>query len=321
MIRARGIASNSPTSLLAYDNFEQEEGNLEGKALPLGGTWSEVNKTGESGFKVIAGSAQGRYAQRTKTGDSALNSGCFALAGTAERTDFSASVVVKGGTTMREGQSYIGILGRYASTTKYMAAVLFTRGTKICLKVFIKNGSEEVESATAYTGVGVTASNTSITSNQDVTVTLGVSSSGSWTASAGSASLVGTSTLLATGGALATGKVGLYDAYTVGTSGTRKVDSFAVLGLEATPIVCYAGKRIEFRSDGVERQDSSGTYYGQPSMVRGGNLYLAPAGDSGRINRLAVRMRRNDVEAEPDENVTDKHSVEVLVTERYLIPR
>lgn len=39
------------------------------------------------------------------------------------------------------------------------------------------------------------------------------------------------------------------------------------------------------------------------------------------INRLAVLARRNDVEVEADDHVTDKHSVEVLVRERYLVPR
>jgi hypothetical protein len=32
-------------------------------------------------------------------------------------------------------------------------------------------------------------------------------------------------------------------------------------------------------------------------------------------------MRRNDVEVESDGNVTDKQSVEVLATERFLVPR
>jgi hypothetical protein len=32
-------------------------------------------------------------------------------------------------------------------------------------------------------------------------------------------------------------------------------------------------------------------------------------------------MRRNDVEAEVDGNVTDKQAVEILANERYLTPR
>jgi hypothetical protein len=45
------------------------------------------------------------------------------------------------------------------------------------------------------------------------------------------------------------------------------------------------------------------------------------SGPGGRINRLVVMARRNDVEVEADANVTDKHQIEVLARERFLAPR
>lgn len=121
-------------------------------------------------------------------------------------------------------------------------------------------------------------------------------------------------------GALYTGMVGLVHANTA-ASGR------ALLGTEfhfwepAENVVCHAGKSIEFNSQGVLRESEDGKTWGPPDLPRGGNFYLEPAGADGRINRIVIVARRNDVEVEPDNHVEDRHTVEIKVRERYLLPR
>src|SRR4029077_20646501 len=118
--KARGVANNEPTKLLAYDAFEQTAGNLEGKSLPFPAatTWAEINKTGEDGFLVNSTS---HLAERAKVSDTNLNSGCFLTAGTATY----AAVQVNGSciaSTSALEQLRLGLLARYVSTESWLAA-------------------------------------------------------------------------------------------------------------------------------------------------------------------------------------------------------
>jgi len=325
-----GIASNTPTKLLGYDEFEQSAGNLEGKEpnFPSATTWAETNKTGANGFKVNAS----HYLERTTVSDSGSLAGCYAQLGSTSYTTFASSVAIKAGTKMMgSALSRLGLLGRYASTEKWVAAGVFVASLSPENQLYM-NVWKNVSGVISNPGgegvrIGTVALATPNTLTSDVTLTFQVASDGTWSLVATGSGLVfggelsGQDSDLATGGALASGKAGLFDAWASATAGTRMLDSFQLLGSEPAGRVCYAGRQIEFNSNGALRQDSTGTYDGQPDISRGGDFYLDPAGESGRINRIAIRMRRNDIEVEPDNNVTDKHTVEVLVRERFLIPR
>jgi hypothetical protein len=315
-VKARGIASNSATKLEAYDEFDQEEGNLEGKELPLGGTWAETNKTGASGFKV-----KGGVVERTAVSDSTTVSGCFAQAGSTKYTSFIAEVTVGEGTPVLEGATNIGVLGRYVSTEKWITAVLVWE-SKYRLVLRVKKNVEGgvTNLADGDTGVGIKIFGGGGV-KADVRVRLTVTADGTWAASAGSASLSGHDPDLATGGALASGKVGLYDSYTSSSAGRRMMENFNLLAAEPAGRVCYSEKQVQWRYDGMLRQDSAGEHDGPPSLTRGANFYLAPEGDSGRINRLVIAMRRNDVDTEPAEHVEDKHTITIYARERFLLPR
>jgi hypothetical protein len=154
----------------------------------------------------------------------------------------------------------------------------------------------------------------------NMAVSLSVDSKGAWTAKAGTVELHGQHPSLGASGALASGRIGIYDAWTSASAMARTVDAFEALGAESAGRVCYSGRQVEFNAQGCQRQDSTGVYNGAPTY-RGSGLYLEPEGKLGLINRVAIRMRRNDNEVEEDAAVTDKHSVEVKVRERFLIPR
>lgn len=92
------------------------------------------------------------------------------------------------------------------------------------------------------------------------------------------------------------------------------------VGIAAT-YACLASKALEIDSYSAEREDVAGKFLSAVPVYRGSDLYLDPAGSAGLINRLVVKMRRNDTVVEPDLNVTDKQSLEVLARERFIAPR
>jgi hypothetical protein len=129
---------------------------------------------------------------------------------------------------------------------------------------------------------------------------------------------------LATGGTHQEGQAFLYDHNVAAAAATRIYDNFEIVEIPPAGRVCFASRQAELRSDSDDkliRQDATGTYDGPPSTYRGGRFYIPPAGDAGLVSRLAVKMRRNDVDTEPDTNVTDQQTIEVKVTERFLAPR
>jgi hypothetical protein len=136
------------------------------------------------------------------------------------------------------------------------------------------------------------------------------------------AQVEGTDTVLQTGGALATGRPGMIDYNGSATASTRTYDDFIIATPAPEPIVCYSGQSIEFRSDTTLRQDSTGTYAGQPPEDVGGRVFVPPAGGEGREARFAVIARRGEIGSTADDNIADSTTVQAWVTPRYLaVPR
>lgn len=126
---------------------------------------------------------------------------------------------------------------------------------------------------------------------------------------------------LATSGTLATGGFGIGD-YNNGSVCQRSYSDFAASIPSAEPIVCYAAQSIEFRHDGVQREDATGTYWGSPPSSRGSRFLVPPAGTRARKSRVAVVARRNDVVVSADDQIADSTTVQVNWTPRFVnVPR
>ena len=316
-----GLANNNPTKLLAYDTFLQSEGALAGKTLPLGGTWAGAGDAVD--LTVIAAED---LARRTEVGDADLNTGRYAIAGSEEPTSSKVSVKVTtpGGVVPTLGENYrYGVFLRYIDAENWLMAYIGDASPGTTLKLFVAKRVAGTVTQLGRVDIGVPG-----VSPFELTVSLQATSAGAWQAWAYNANatsepaplLTGQDAVLATVGTLAKGKGGFYDAHTYVKARTRTYDNFNLLAAEPASVMLYAGKTAEIRSEGYFRQDESGSYYGE-FPPRGGDLYLDPEGDSGRINRLVLLARRNDVEVEADDHVTDKISVEVIATERFLAPR
>jgi hypothetical protein len=337
--KARGIAPTSATSLIGLDNFGAVTGNLEGQTPTYpatGTTWAEVNKTGASGFLETSGEKNTR---RTAVSDTSLYAGCIALLGTTALTASKTSVTFNSGSAMRPtkngafGETLVqqlsGLIVRYVDTEHWIALVLYQDGfipgvpeNAVSLGLVKRTTAGTIFSrispvSSSYTGYlapgGVISGSP--------TLTFQVLPNGVYTVTGGVLTSTGQDADLATGGQLASGRAGIYDAYISAEAGTRRFSAFQSLGAEEATRVCYSGRQVEYNSQACARQDATGVYMGPPSVYRGAGFYLEPAGKLNLVNRVAVRMRRNDIVAEPDANVTDKQAIEVLARERFLAPR
>ncbi len=333
---ARGIGNPDPTTLHAYDEFEQAEGSLSGKELGLGGKWSGAGDAVD--FKVIAAED---LIKRELVEDSPEWKGRYAIAGSTAyaAAQVSATLVMSSTKTLDTlSMKHLrgGLFLRYQDTENWVMATI---SGSYELKTIYGVASAHPESsfqllvfksvAGTVTCIGtpvvVTAPVSAILPTTVLTFT--ALANGVWWATAtgsyGTKSVSGQDSDLATGGALAEGKPGIYAEGSLASKWNcvATFDSFSTLGIDPAGVVCYSGRRALARYSGFTRQDSSGTYYGPASLYRGANFFLDPAGSSGRVNRLVAGMRRNDVVEEEDANVTDKQSLKVVARERFLTPR
>jgi len=323
--KGRGTSSTAAAQLLAFDLCEGKTGNIEGQALNLGGSWSETGKTGANGF--VFNSSERRM-QRTTVSDADPNSGCFALAGASSYSTMQIQATFKS-SLLLEGKIRLGVLARYVNVENWLIAALTYESADSGVFPFLRIFKRVAGTVSSIGASGrIVAPSPALSSG--VTVRLTAAADGTfqgWAFTPGSAlgnSIYGQDVDLATGGTLVSGRAGIYDAWTSATACTRSASSFVLnAGIEAGRVL-YSGRKAELRADvddPLQRQDASGTYYGPPPSYRGARLLIPTAGDSGRIGRLVVKTRPNDVDLEADSSVTNNQEVEVKVAERFLAPR
>lgn len=299
----------SPTVFSARDEFGQTAGALGGKTAAQGGSWTA--KGGATGANDLQVETTGHTVQTSYNG-AAETLDVLGSSMTAQLVQVDLKHV---------NASYGGVLARTVDGINYLRARLLS--------------SPNAGTSTVRVETNIAASTTTLrlvtlpqpTTGAWWTVRLVVDASGRFWAwvfpqgtPAGDPLVSGVASALATGGVLATGQGGIYDGNLVATQ--RNYDNFFV----AAPTdyeVLFAGRQLEIRSDGVQRQDSTGTYYGPPpSAPRGSHFFLPPAGSAGRTTRVAVKADRNNIEAQEDVPIGDSLQAQVIYTPRYLaVPR
>lgn len=302
-----GVARVAPrlsttTAYTGYDGFAQTAGALNAKALPLGGSWATSGATTDFAVSTSGGG----QVQRA----SGLSGPRFAIAGTTASTDISVQCDMLGALAAGHLTYNGGILLRYVDSSNYLYAVAASPDQVIVIKV-IAGVSTALFSGIVPAGLK--------------TIRMEISAAGYWRLWVGSpgqdlpdASVAsGTDSALATSGTLASGKSGLFD---FGGALTPRVwDNFIASTPPSADAVMFTSQSLEFRTQSVEREDASGTYFGPVQTYRGGDFMLPPAGDKNRRSRVAVKLRRNDVETTVDDgSFSDTVSISVLYRARYL---
>ena len=319
--KAKGETTPGAT-FVAWDTFDQSAGNLDApKAANIGGNWAEANRTGANGFAV---ETTGHTAQRTTVSDASLDGGgCYAYLGSAvaactvqARVRFSALPPV----SEYEAEQYrFGLLARYADANNWIALVLAERwytplggydpvAIRATSLVLLKKKAGTV-STVAWWDSYLFA-----TTNYTHLLRLDLGADGSYrTYWGGNLFSSGSDPDFATGGALASGKCGLYDAYTSATASTRNYDDFNTTAPTTQHVIDASGAVI-LGDDSIARSDGT-----RPPSFEGSYLTVPPAGREDRTHRLAVKMRRSDVNTAPDANIADSQRVDVTVTPRVVL--
>jgi hypothetical protein len=323
--KARAVAGADTGVVAQADSFVQTAGALNGKTLSNGGqAW--VTSGGATEFQVTGTGAVTRKAFDTNWG------GRYAIAGTTNYTDCSVHIEGSGfsdyatESPFSEDNRVFAVMIRWVDANNWFA-VASSKQSSPTVNV---NGYRAIKRVGGTISVVQTADilhygQSAVPGGVAETLDISAYSDGTFAgtlqifhSSVGDRTytFAGQDSDLATGGPLASGKTGFYTEETLGSTqtDTYTFDNFYVISLPVKPPAMYGGRSIQFRYDDTLREDSSGTYYGQPPSYRGRRC-LIPTG----INRAVVKARRNDVETTVDDAVTDTTMVQVLLAPRGLV--
>lgn len=292
------ITLPTSTTFSARDEFNQTAGNLNAKALPVGGTWTTSGDATD-----LAVETTGKTAQRSTTVDT---NGRTALATTASLTDVVASVDFTWSALPASGLS-----STVLTRDGHVWAAVGTSGSVTYLSLVLDGTVLATKSVMVTAGVRYTLTVMALSS--------GIAAGFLGRAGSGAAdyTLTASDPQLATGGLRAAGTGHSFkDVNTSATAVTRNYDNFAVW-VPATDAVVFSGRAAEFRHDSAIRQDSTGTYYGNVATYRGDRFYVPADGSANRTTRIAAKARRNDIELATDDQIADSTTVTVHLTPRY----
>lgn len=320
--KARGSVDTVATSLGARDQFNQSSGDLNSKSADVGGSWT-CSITGANGMAV---ESTGHTAQRTYKSDT-LGAGCMArvgsvLSGCSVQATVSMSAVSPTPTYPATTATF-GVMARYSSGTSWVALVLQDAWQETSAPYWYGPPFAQYGWQLAVVTHNETLAATAISPYFAVTATpislrLDVDAAGNFIGTwQGVQMLTGNDPTLATGGARDDGTCGLYDAYNSATNCTRKYDSYFASGISASTSyqhVVDASGAVILDDDSIARSDGT-----RPPSFEGSYLTVPPAGRENRVHRLAVKLRRTDVDSGQDSNIADSQRVDVTVTPRYIL--
>jgi hypothetical protein len=278
----------SPTSYTAYDVFHQTAGNLAGKSLNAGGTWTF--QAGDTDDWTI--NTTNRTAQRTSTTDTVGPR--VVTAGTTNYADLDVQVDVRA--TAYGGSMQMGLVARAGTIyTDYVEAGYVSGQNGWWVRGYVSGSpaftvAAYTEPTSPYYGQVFVPD-----ANDWWTLRLRIDAYGAlkfWAVPSGSRfgtpTLQTTQSVLATGGALATGKVGLIDT-NGSTASTREYDSFWVVSPAARDAGVHAGQTLVVSHDRAVKESAAGGSYETVGSYKGDYLLVPPAGSEGRSLRYAVK--------------------------------
>lgn len=282
----------------ARSEFTTEAGAITGDSLAVGGTW--VGAGDADDFSVSAG-----VATRTAVSDAGsgteIHNGRLITASTPTLSNVAARVRFSSTQFYSPIQERaLGLVLRYVDISNFLAVVVSpTTGFGGTMSLYVwkrEGGGTPSQLASAVLPTLLDGTYYSLKALATATGQVKV-----WFEDELRVSLENTS--LATGGALDDGKVGIVDWKPGVGAVTRTYDDFAawVPSLDA---VLHASQSLEIASDGVFREDSTGSAYG-PVVSLGDDPRLSPEGLESRTAELFVRLSRGDLDQLPDSSATD----------------
>ncbi len=303
LLRAPLTVADGLVTMSARSEFNTESGAITGDSLAVGGTWAGAGDTDD--FSVTGG-----LATRTAVGDADVFTGRYITASTPTLTNSVAQVDTNSGASSSGvGISYHAVLLRYTDTSNWFAAffqiLAGATGYDIAIVKRVAGANTTIASSGSS---GIYPYSSGVWKS----IRLWADATGRWGAwvtnqgaSFGAPLFTGFDPVLATGGALASGKVGIYDALPTGAiTKTRTYDNF-LAWVPVTDAVVNASQSAELRTDGMFREDVSGSAFGPVSWVEGDLPRLPVSGLEGRTVEGMVKLSRGDFATLPDTGIDD----------------
>jgi hypothetical protein len=122
----------------------------------------------------------------------------------------------------------------------------------------------------------------------------------------------------ATGGTLASGKAGLYSVES--GLGAEVLDNFSAWA-PSEPVLIASGRRLRWRHDSVQKEDTGGGELWSNVPYEGDPLYVPPATKESRLMRAIVFPTRGDLQNLADEGASDDFTAQLALTSRHLSVR
>lgn len=120
---------------------------------------------------------------------------------------------------------------------------------------------------------------------------------------------------LATGGSLASGKFAITDSC---ASETARTYDNVQIWTPSDPVLISSGRRLRWRHDGVQREDSAGGEQWSNVGYEGDPLLLPVSTKEARALRAIVFPSRGDLQGLPDEGNSDDFTAQLALTARHL---
>ena len=286
-----------PTSVLREDSFNQTAGALNGKSASTGGAWV-TSGAGLEDFQVDATNHRLKRTESSKR---------VALLPSAISGATAGRLTVGPFVSSRLG----GLYFRYVDANNY--GELLAGNNQVLLYKVIAGTTFLLRQV-----VGVPTS-------AALDIGFLVSPTGYWAiyiqttveAPFLTPLATGYDPVFATGGTLASGQVGIYDAAGLAE---RWYDNFQVW-VPSDPLLIASGRRMRWRHDSVQREDSGGGELWSGIGYEGDPLLIPPSTRELRSMRGIVFPSRGDLEGMPDAGNSDDFTAQLAITARHLSVR
>lgn len=303
----QGLATYS-----ARSEFNTESGALTGDSLAVGGAWTVVTNSDADDFSESSDTAT-----RTAVSDAGTGAGFLVgrgiTASTTNYTNIAAQIDFKQSAILNN----CGVLARVVDSANYVAACIAPLGALGQTAFSVEQYVASSVTILARVPVIVLATDTYYT------IRLMVTAGGAVIAELlpqGStkplATLTGLNSALGTGGTLATGRVGIVDYHAVATACTRTYDNFAAW-VPTADAVMFASQSAQLTTDGIVREDSTGSSYGPVSIRTGDNPRLPVAGLEGRTTEVFIKASRGDLDQLADNHTASQYGDDISARVLY----
>lgn len=294
------------TAAVSRSEFRTEAGTITGDTMAVGGVW--VGAGDANDFVESSDTATRTAVSDASTG---IETGRIATATTPSTTNVIVQADIRTSANAGSGPR-LGVVARYTNVSNFFVAYVDARLPDVYGALVLLISRVAGVSTTSIFAPGFV-----IDSNAWYTMRLYVDSAGRvsvWVVPQGGSfdtpQVTTQMASLATGGGLASGTNGLFDWHVDAFATNRDYDNFSVV-VPPADAVMFASQSAQLTTDGIVREDSTGTSYGPVSIRTGDNPRLPVAGLEARTTEVFIKASRGEFDRFPDSHTASQYGDDI----------